>query len=73
MKIDPGARSSMWEDLQRRRPTEIDYLQGVITEIADRHGLEVPLSRRIVALVKQAEAAGKGSPALTPEQIRPGS
>jgi 2-dehydropantoate 2-reductase len=33
----------------------------------------VPLSRRIVALVKQAEAAGKGSPALTPEQIRPGS
>jgi 2-dehydropantoate 2-reductase len=73
MKIDPGARSSMWEDLQRGRPTEIDYLQGVITEIADRHGLDVPLSRRIVALVKQAEAAGKGSPALTPERIRPGS
>jgi len=72
MKIDPGARSSMWEDLQRGRPTEIDYLQGVITEIADRHGLKVPLSRRIVALVKQAEAAGKGSPGLTPEQVRPG-
>jgi 2-dehydropantoate 2-reductase len=71
MKIDPEARSSMWEDLQRGRPTEIDYLQGVITEIADRHGLKVPLSRRIVALVKNAEAAGKGSPGLTPEQIRP--
>ena len=40
MKIDPEARSSMWEDLQRGRRTEIDYLQGVITEIADRHGLE---------------------------------
>jgi 2-dehydropantoate 2-reductase len=73
MKIDPGARSSMWEDLQRGRPTEIDYLQGVITEIVDRHGLKAPLSRRIVALVKQAEVAGKGSPGLTPEQIRPGS
>jgi 2-dehydropantoate 2-reductase len=72
MKIDPEARSSMWEDLQRRRPTEIDYLQGVITEIADRRGLQVPLSRRIVALIKSAEAAGQGSPALTPEQIRPG-
>jgi 2-dehydropantoate 2-reductase len=71
MKIDPEARSSMWEDLQRGRLTEIDYLQGVITEIADRHGLKVPLSRRIVALVKSAEAAGKGSPGLTPEQIRP--
>jgi 2-dehydropantoate 2-reductase len=71
MKIDPEARSSMWEDLQRGRRTEIDYLQGVITGIADRHGLQVPLSRRIVALIRSAEAAGKGSPGLTPEQIRP--
>jgi len=70
MKIDPEARSSMWEDLQRGRVTEIDYLQGVITEIADRRGLQVPLSRRIVALIRRAEAAGKGSPGLTPEQIR---
>jgi 2-dehydropantoate 2-reductase len=71
MKIDPEARSSMWEDLQRGRRTEIDYLQGVITGIADRHGLKVPLSRRIVALIRNAEAAGKGSPRLTPDQIRP--
>ncbi len=71
MKIDPEARSSMWEDLQRGRRTEIDDLQGVITGIADRRGLEVPLSRRIVALIKSAEASGKGSPRLTPEQIRP--
>ena len=70
MKIDPEARSSMWEDLQRGRHTEIDYLQGVITQIAERHGLKVPLSRRIVALIKSAEAGGNGSPGLTPEQIR---
>lgn len=70
MKIDPQARSSMWEDLQRGRRTEIDYLQGVITEIADRRGLQVPLSRRIVALIKRAEAAGRGSPGLTPDQVR---
>jgi 2-dehydropantoate 2-reductase len=71
MKIDPQARSSMWEDLQRGRRTEIDYLQGVIVEISDRHGLPAPLSRRIVELIKGAEAAGQGSPGLTPEQIRP--
>jgi len=72
MKIDPQARSSMWEDMRRGRRTEIDYLQGVITEIADRRGLQVPLSRRIVALIKRAEAERKGSPGLTPEQIRSG-
>jgi 2-dehydropantoate 2-reductase len=70
MKIDPEARSSMWEDLQRGRRTEIDYLQGVITGIADRRGLKVPLSHRIVTLVRNAEAAAKGSPGLTPQQIR---
>ena len=70
MKIDPEARSSMWEDLQRGRRTEIDYLQGVITEIAERRGLEAPLSRRIVELIRQAEREAKGSPGLTPEQIR---
>jgi 2-dehydropantoate 2-reductase len=74
MKIDPAARSSMWEDLQRGRRTEIDYLQGVIVEIAERRRLPVPLSRRIVALIKNAEAAGqgsaKGSPKLTPDQVR---
>ncbi len=72
MKIDPQARSSMWEDLQRRRRTEIDYLQGVITGIADRRGLKAPLSHRIVALIRDAEAAGEGSPRLTAEQIRSG-
>ena len=62
MKIDPEARSSMWEDLQRGRATEIDYLQGVIADIADRRGLQVPLTRRVVALIRSAEQAGKGSP-----------
>ena len=70
MKIDPEARSSMWEDLQRGRRTEIDYLQGVITGIAERRGLDAPLSHRIVALIREAEADGKGSPGLSPEQIR---
>ena len=60
MKIDPEARSSMWEDLQRGRRTEIDYLQGVITEIAERRGLDAPLSRRIVELIRKAEAGRQG-------------
>ena len=70
MKIDRNARSSMWEDLQRGRRSEIDYLQGVIIEIARRRGLSVPLSQRVLDLIKQAETAGQGSPGLTPDQIR---
>jgi 2-dehydropantoate 2-reductase len=72
MKIDPEARSSMWQDLKQGRKTEIDYLQGAIITLAERHGVDVPLSRRIVALIKAAEQAGKGPPQLTPRQIRGG-
>ena len=70
VKVDPKARSSMWEDLQRGRRTEIKHLQGSIVELARKHGIAAPLSKRIVALVKDAEANAKGAPGLTPEQIR---
>jgi 2-dehydropantoate 2-reductase len=70
MKIDANARSSMWEDLQRGRRTEVDYLQGVIVQLAAQHGIEAPLAWRVMALIRDAEAAGNGSPALTAAQIR---
>lgn len=70
VKIDPKARSSMWEDLTRGRRTEIDHLQGTIIGLAVKHGIAAPLSGRIVTLIKQAEAAGKGPPGLTPARIR---
>jgi len=73
MTIDASARSSMSDDLLRGRRTEIDYLQGLIVDLARQHGRDAPLSRRVVALIKHAEAAGRGLPNLTPEQVRTGS
>jgi 2-dehydropantoate 2-reductase len=70
MKIDPHARSSMWEDLQRGRRTEVAYLQGVIVRLAAKHGFEAPLMQRVMELVQQAEAAGRGSPGLTAREIK---
>jgi 2-dehydropantoate 2-reductase len=64
MRADPEARSSMWEDLERRRPTEVDYLNGEIVRLAEDVGAPAPVNRRIVALIREAEAAGKGSPGI---------
>jgi 2-dehydropantoate 2-reductase len=72
LAIDPQARSSMWEDLQLRRPTEIDYLQGAVLELGEKTGVGAPLTRRIVQLVKDAERAGAGPPALRPDQVAHG-
>jgi 2-dehydropantoate 2-reductase len=69
LAVDPEARSSMWEDLARGRRTEIDHLQGAILALAARTHVRVPLTERIVALVKAAEAARAGSPRLTPERL----
>jgi 2-dehydropantoate 2-reductase len=70
LQVDPEARSSMWEDLKRGRKTEIDYLQGEIIALGQRHGVGTPLCAAIAGLVKRAEEAGAGSPELTPQQVR---
>lgn len=69
LKVDPQARSSMWDDLQRHRRTEIDHLQGAIIRLAAQHHQAAPLSRRIANLIKSAEDAKQGSPALQPAEI----
>jgi 2-dehydropantoate 2-reductase len=57
--IEPGARSSMWDDLERNRPTEVDYIQGEIVALADNLGRDAPIARTLVRLVKAAEQGGK--------------
>lgn len=69
LRIDPQARSSMWEDLQLHRHTEIDYLQGAIIRLAAQYARPAPLSRRIANLVKSAEEAKQGSPGLQAAEI----
>jgi 2-dehydropantoate 2-reductase len=64
LKIDPEARSSMWEDLVRGRPTEVDYLNGEVVRLAAASGTDAPLNRRVVELVHEVEAKGTGSPKL---------
>ncbi|MFT5681868.1 MAG: 2-dehydropantoate 2-reductase [Myxococcota bacterium] len=71
LKIDPAARSSMWDDLSRRKPTEIDFLNGEIVTLGQQHSIPTPLNARIVSLIKAAEVANTGSPGLTAAQIRP--
>jgi 2-dehydropantoate 2-reductase len=48
-------KASMLQDVEARRPTEIDYLNGGIVRFADELGVPVPLNRAIWALVKGLE------------------
>jgi 2-dehydropantoate 2-reductase len=69
VRIDAAARSSMWEDLQRGRATEIDELQGAIIARARAHGIPAPINRAIADSIREAERAGGGSPRLDPADL----
>jgi len=59
LAIDPLARSSMWEDLQAGRATEIDWLNGEVVKLAASLGRTAPVNGRLVALVLEAEKGGR--------------
>lgn len=65
--IDPEARSSMWDDLEARRPTEIEYLQGEVVALAQRLGKPAPVSGALVGMIRAAEAGGRRD--FTGEQL----
>jgi 2-dehydropantoate 2-reductase len=45
-------RGSMLQDFEAGRRTEIDVINGAVVSAADEHGVDVPLNRSFVALVK---------------------
>ncbi len=57
--IDAHARSSMWDDLEAGRPTEIDHLQGEVVTLAERLGRAAPINAALVRLVRAAETGGR--------------
>jgi 2-dehydropantoate 2-reductase len=69
LKVSAEARSSMYEDLVRGRLTEVDYLNGEIVSLAEEHGADAPINRRVCELVHGAERAGAGSPALGASEL----
>lgn len=66
-KIDSKARSSMADDLAAGRTTEVDYINGELVALAERLGADAPINRKIVELIRAAEA---GAQPWAPEALR---
>jgi 2-dehydropantoate 2-reductase len=50
-------KASMLQDVEARRATEVDYLNGGIARFGAEHGVPTPLNEAIAALVKGLEAS----------------
>lgn len=69
ISIDPLARSSMWDDLEKRRITEIDQLQGAVVALAAAAGLKARTNARVLNEVRLAQERRQGSPKLQPSDL----
>ena len=66
----PNYKSSMLQDLERRRPkTEMDDLSGYIVKLGQANGYPVPHNSKLCELIGQAEKARIGSPRLAAKDL----
>ncbi len=72
LAVDPAAKTSTLQDLERGRLTEIDELNGAITALASAHGRQAPINALITRGVHELEAQlGTGAlPYWSPETLR---
>jgi 2-dehydropantoate 2-reductase len=59
IRIDPEARSSMLDDLDLGRPTEVDDLNGAVVRLGRSLGRGAPVNQRLVDLVRAAEVGDR--------------
>ncbi|MGH8462265.1 MAG: ketopantoate reductase family protein [Stenotrophobium sp.] len=67
--LQDGAYPSMVADIEQRRRTEVDQLNGEIVRLAQEHGTQAPVNAALVKRVKNLE--DRAEPAyLTPAELR---
>jgi 2-dehydropantoate 2-reductase len=55
-------RSSMLQDLDRHRPTEIESISGALLVLGAHHGLTLPATRRVVERIRRRSAPPPTTP-----------
>ncbi len=49
----------MLQDFRRGRPSEIDFLNGAIARLGEKHGRPTPVNAFVAALIKALEARSR--------------
>ena len=66
-RVSPEAMTSMYQDVQRKRLTEIDYFSGLVSKKGQDAGIPAPFCDAVTDLVHQVEA---GQLMPSPEALR---
>jgi len=52
-------KTSMWQDIERKKQTEVDYINGYVTRRAEETGLDAPVNRMLTTLVHAIQRGDK--------------
>ena len=55
LKQDPEAKTSMLQDIQEQRKTEVDIFSGKVRELGIRYGIETPVNDTLYRIIKVLE------------------
>jgi len=53
--LNPEGKTSMVQDVEAGRATEVDLFAGTVLEIAARHGMDVPVNRTLYRIIRAGE------------------
>lgn len=51
----PGAKASMLQDLEKGKVTEVQMINGYVSEIGRKHGIQTPFNDTVIKIVKKIE------------------
>jgi 2-dehydropantoate 2-reductase len=57
-RVPAGMKSSMQRDVEANRPTELDAIGGAVLRAARRHGIDTPVTARLVDELRARETNG---------------
>jgi 2-dehydropantoate 2-reductase len=55
--LNPAGKTSMFQDVEAGRKTEVEMLAGTVIELGKRHGVPTPVNRRLFDELKKIEAS----------------
>ena len=55
--LSPEGKTSMQQDVEAGRPTEVELFAGTVLRLAEKHGLDVPVNRALYRKIREIEAS----------------
>lgn len=69
LTMDAQARSSMWDDIQAKKRTEIMFLNGAVVRLGQLYNISTPVNTLLVEQIKRLES-GDNRPLTAKELLR---